>query len=48
MDIAGTVNHTHDDDLGIREAVVQRIIAVKMCPQPLGQIIPSGANLWLQ
>jgi len=48
MDIAGTVNHANDDDLSLREAVVQRIIAVKMRPQPLGQIIPSGANLRLQ
>ncbi len=48
VDIAGTVNHAHDNDLDLRETVVQRVIAVKMRPQPLGQIIPSGANLRLQ
>ena len=47
MDITGAMNHTHDDDFRIRKTVIQHVIAVEVCPQPLGQIIPARADLRL-
>jgi len=37
------MNDADDNHIGIRIAVIQRVIAVKVHSQPFGQMIPAGA-----
>jgi hypothetical protein len=37
--IAGAVDDPHNDQLGVREAVIDRVIAVKMDVKPLGEVV---------
>ena len=45
LNIAATVNHTNNDDLGIREAIIQHVITVEVRPQTLGYMISTWADL---
>jgi len=42
--ITGTVHNAHDDDLALGEAVVERVIAMEMHPQPHAQMLTTGAD----
>ncbi|VFM98719.1 MAG: hypothetical protein BECKG1743D_GA0114223_105425 [Candidatus Kentron sp. G] len=46
--IARTVHDTNDENFGIRETVIQDVIAVEMRPQPFGQIIPARSDFRLE
>jgi hypothetical protein len=39
--IASTVHNAHDDDVGVGEAVVQRVVAMEVDAQAFGQLIPT-------
>jgi len=47
-DIPRPVNYANNDDFGIGETVIHRVVPVKANPQSARQIIPSGANLGLR
>jgi hypothetical protein len=43
--VASTVHDAHDDDFGVGEAVVQRVVAMEVDAQACGQSIPTWSNL---
>jgi hypothetical protein len=43
--VASTVHDAHDDDFGIGEAVVQRVVAMEVHAQAFGQLIPRWSDL---
>lgn len=42
--ITGTVHNAHDDDLALGEAVVERVVAVEVHPQPLAQMLAAASD----
>jgi len=44
--VTSTVHDAHDDDFGVGEAVVQRVVAMEMDAQSCGQSIPTWSDLW--
>lgn len=43
--VASTVHDAHDDDFGVGEAVVQRVVAMEVDAQACGQSISARADL---
>jgi hypothetical protein len=43
--VASTVHDAHDDDFGVGEAVVQRVVAMEVYAQACGQLILTWSDL---